>query len=505
MNKLLTIIKKKVVYIPLGILVLIIGGIALYSATNKTVYETAKVERRSFTQEVSVTGKVVAAQDVSLGFETGGRVTSIPATVGMKVYKGMGLAYVGNADQRATVLDQQARLQSAQAALDEVLRGTRPTELSQIKNTAAQAEESLVNVIRDSYADSDDSVRSKIDNLYINPTGIRPNFVNFGNGVKESNLEDKRVEIGAMLLSWKKSVEKLEQEGYSQSYLEEARVNLGTMRAFVDELAVASSYFNANEDLSDAEVEAYISYISSARSSVNTAIASLSGAVLTYTQAMDNLELTTEGATPEEVTRAEATVKSAQANLLQAQAALSKTAIVAPFDGIVTKIDLKAGQLVSPSSDAISMISNANFEIESYIPEADIAKVKVGNTGTTTLDAYGDKVTFIVVVTAIDLSETEVDGVSTYKTTLQFSASDDRIRSGMTANIDLVSETREGVISVPQTALISQSGKRSVMVMNDNGKTESRSIKTGAIDNSGNIEITDGLSEGETVVTNPTK
>jgi HlyD family secretion protein len=146
------------------------------------------------------------------------------------------------------------------------------------------------------------------------------------------------------------------------------------------------------------------------------------------------------------------------------------------------------------------MISDANFEVESFIPEADIAQIHIGDTGTTTLDAYGDSVSFVVVVTAIDLSETEVDGVSTYKTTLQFTETDDRILSGMTANIDLVSETRSGVLSIPQSAVTSKAGKRTVMVRNTAGKTETRDVRTGSRDNAGNIEVLEGVAEGETII-----
>ena len=105
-----------------------------------------------------------------------------------------------------------------------------------------------------------------------------------------------------------------------------------------------------------------------------------------------------------------------------------------------------------------------------------------------------------MVVTAIDLSETEVEGVSTYKTTLQFTETDSRILSGMTANIDLVSETRLGVLSIPQSAVTSKAGKRTVMVRNTAGKTETRDVRTGSRDNAGNIEVLEGVVEGETII-----
>ena len=56
-----------------------------------------------------------------------------------------------------------------------------------------------------------------------------------------------------------------------------------------------------------------------------------------------------------------------------------------------------------------------------------------------------------------------------------------------------------------ELANISVAGKPRVLVIKENGKTESRDVKTGSIDNSGNIEFTEGVIEGEVVVTNPPK
>jgi len=503
--KFILFLKKKAVYIPLSVLIIIVAGVVIYKAINKPVYQTVSTERREFVQELSATGKVVAANDVTLGFENGGRVTAILTTVGSKVFKGKALAYVNNTDLYASLLDQQARLTTARIALTEVERGIRPTELNNIKNSFQQAEIDLETTIGDSFVNSDDVLRSNIDIMFTNPTGPYPRIADFNNNFKQHRIEDQRVEIGKMLNAWKKSIDKLGIEGYNDSYRIEAETNLKTMRAILDDIGVASSYFENSSEITATERQRYTAAISTGRTTINLAISSLNASYQSYINMKGTLDLSVEGSTTEEIQRAQTAVQSAQANVLQAQAALARTSIIAPFDGIVTKIDLRVGAQVSSGAPVVGMISNANFEIESFIPEADIAKVKVGDTGTTTLDAYGDTDPFVVVVTGIDLSETEVDGVSTYKTTLQFSTSDDRIRSGMTANIDLVSETRYGILSIPQSSIINTSGKRTVLVMNTNGKIKSREIKTGSLDNSGHIEVKSGLEEGENIVTNPVK
>lgn len=505
MHKHLSHFKKKVVYIPLGIIVLIILASTIYGATHQPVYETAKAERREFVQEVSVNGKVVAANDVELGFERSGKVIGIPAKVGTQVKAGTTLAYLESGSLSASLLESQGRLQSEQARLDELLRGTRPEELLQAENSFKQTEVALEDAIIDAFVDSENAIRNNTDSLFENADTYNPDLIYYDEYEDKVRIEQKRKEVGDEFRIWKEDNKKLEERGYDEEYLKKARAHLTIIRSYLDNLVNTVSSLENNTEVSASALATYKSNVASARATVGASISSLNSADQAYQSANDTYELKKAGSTTGSIQIQEAAVKSAQANVLQARSALGDSVISAPFDGVVTKIDLRVGQLVTSGSPVVGMISNANFQVESFIPEADIAKVEVGDVGTTTLDAYGDDVTFDVVVTAIDLSETEVDGVSTYKTTLQFEASDDRIRSGMTANIDLVSETRQGVLSIPQTALISKAGKRTVMIMNANGKAESRDVKTGSIDNSGNIEIIEGVSEGDTVITNPPK
>lgn len=510
MNTFLSIIKKKAVFIPLIAVVVLIAGISIYAATKKPDYKTIKVEKKDFTQEVSVTGKVVAANDVDLSFQTGGKVSSIPVSVGAKVTKGTPLAYVGSADLYATLLSRQAQLDAEKARYAELLRGSRPEELAISQTTYDQSKNALEAAISDAFIKSDNAVRNNADTLYDYPTTANPQIMYFppDNLPYEFNktLNDERLKVGEALTKWDASVRTMQSTGYSEASLATAKANLQTLQNFFRDLTlVVNSLKPGDNDLTQGTIDSYKAGISSSRSSISAAISALNGAEQAYRNATDQLALKKAGSSSEDLEAEAAAVKSAEANVLQVQAQLGNTVITAPFDGTVTKIDLKVGQQIAPSTPVISMISNANFQIESYIPEADIAKIKIGDVGTTTLDAYGDNVTFSVVVSAIDLSETEVDGVATYKTTLQFASFDDRIRSGMTANVDIVSGTHSGVLSIPQSALVSKTSNKTILVLDAKGKAVTTPITTGLIDANGNIEVTSGLNEGDTVVTNPTK
>ena len=117
-----------------------------------------------------------------------------------------------------------------------------------------------------------------------------------------------------------------------------------------------------------------------------------------------------------------------------------------------------------------------------------------------TLDAYGSDVFFNATVAKIDPAETLIDNVATYKITLGFLEKDERVRSGMTANIDVLSAKKENVLVVPARAVIDKDGVKTVRVAGADGAVSERSIETGLKGSDGQIEILSGLSESERIV-----
>jgi len=189
-----------------------------------------------------------------------------------------------------------------------------------------------------------------------------------------------------------------------------------------------------------------------------------------------------------------------EASVISAKAELDKTVIIAPISGTVTRQDAKVGQIDSANVVIMSLITTANFEIEANVPEADIAKVAIGNIADVTLDAYGNDVLFEAKVVKIDPAETEIEGVATYKTTFIFTKEDERVKSGMTANIDILTAKKENVIVVPTRAVSSKNNEKFVQVLTDRGP-EDVLVAVGLRGSDGNIEIISGVSEGDKIVT----
>jgi multidrug resistance efflux pump len=83
------------------------------------------------------------------------------------------------------------------------------------------------------------------------------------------------------------------------------------------------------------------------------------------------------------------------ANIRSVQATVGKRVIAAPFAGTITNVGLKVGSVVSgPSSGTITLITAQSLQLESYVPEVNIAQIVVGDTALVTLDAYSATETF---------------------------------------------------------------------------------------------------------------
>lgn len=198
----------------------------------------------------------------------------------------------------------------------------------------------------------------------------------------------------------------------------------------------------------------------------------------------------------------QAEMNAAEADILSAHATLKKTLIIAPFDGIIGRVDADVGETAFPETTLFSLQSTGPFEIESFIPELDIPDVKVGNQALVTLDAYGPNVSFPARVISIDSSETILNNAPTYKVKLVLLKTDERIKSGMTANTVITTEYLPNKILVPEGTIYEKNGNKYVQVKSED-KIIEQQIVTGKTSSLGQVEVVSGLNPGDQLVLNP--
>ncbi|MBI2053497.1 MAG: efflux RND transporter periplasmic adaptor subunit [Candidatus Sungbacteria bacterium] len=503
-----------VLYTIIAVAIVGFGGYNLFFKSSGSKEQTLVVHPEEFLQQVSVSGKVVAAQDVDLGFSQSGRVTYVRGDVGARVAAGQLLAEIENSDIRANISQRQAVLASQEAKLDSLHAGTRAEDIAVAQSTVDgavsaldQANQGIINAIADAYAKSDDAIHNKLDQFISNPRSMSPQL-SFTTSASQLAIDipAKRVMIEQMLTTWQSAILGLNMASDLPAAAAQAQTNLAAVAALLSDASAALARAVPTSSVSQTTINTYTSDIATARTTINTSITAINTALTTQKAAVSTLDsarkslaLKKAGSTPADIAAQAAQVAAAQADVENAQAQLAKTRIVAPFSGVITKMDAKVGQIVSPNTPEISIIGSGAFQVESFIPETNVALIKVGNSAIVTLDAYGESVPFEAKLVSIDPAETVRDGVSTYRAVLQFISQDPRIKSGMTAGVVITTQKKEGVLAVPQGIVIERDGAYFVPIKEGKGTVE-RQVTTGETSSLGHIEILSGLNEGDTVI-----
>jgi RND family efflux transporter MFP subunit len=498
------------------------------SGTEGLTFETVTATRGDLAHEVSVTGRVEPAERVTLAFETVGRVERVQATEGERVEAGQTLAALDTDMLRARRREVEADLAREQASLAELLAGARSedvavaeAQLAQAQAARASAERDLAEFFERSYRRALDEVRTYADQLFDDDTD-EPDF-----GIELSaggatyyiradrevvlRLEELRDELNERFADWRALV-RAGTTSDTAAGAQAVREHLGAVGDFLGELGGVVSAYRPRDTTEQTLYDNFKLDVLSAQSAI-VALASelqrtreaLEAAAAAVAVAQQERTRAARGARPESVAVAEAQVKRVEAALASVDAELDRAFLIAPLSGIVTDVAIDAGEVVSPGSGAVSLISDGAYEIVAFIPEADIAEVRVGNEAELTLDAFERSRLFSAEVVDIAPAETILDGVPTYETTLAFSDPADDIRSGMTAEIDLLTSKREDVVMIPARAIERDGSRTYVRVPREDAEEGAESFRevdvvTGVRGGGGMIEIREGLAAGETVV-----
>lgn len=194
-----------------------------------------------------------------------------------------------------------------------------------------------------------------------------------------------------------------------------------------------------------------------------------------------------------------ALVMDAETSYAQALERLNDARIVAPVAGTVADILPELGEQVATNQVVIQLVAEEGYTVEALIPEADIAKVKVGQSATVTLDAFGDDVTFQATVVAENPDETKVQDAIYYKTSLQLVAEGREVKPGMTANVTIVTGEANDALFIPIRAVREREGQRYVRIL-ENDQAKEVAIQVGLRGDEGRLEVKEGLSEGQQVI-----
>jgi RND family efflux transporter MFP subunit len=191
-------------------------------------------------------------------------------------------------------------------------------------------------------------------------------------------------------------------------------------------------------------------------------------------------------------------IAEAKAALDVAEEQLGKVVVVAPFDGVVTALNVEAGQSVNASTVVAEITDPSVIDLSASLDEIDVPQVSIGQKATVTLDSLSD-LELSAVVSSISSTSRNQSGVVSYTVTIRVTPPESvQLREGMSATADIIFEESDNVLVVPAQAILS-AGNNSYVEVLVNGEIQQKVVELGISDGS-YTEVKSGLMAGEQVI-----
>lgn len=225
----------------------------------------------------------------------------------------------------------------------------------------------------------------------------------------------------------------------------------------------------------------------------------LNAAYARVVQAQRELDQVKAGPTQAEIDRAEVAIRQAQTQLDQAQTALNRTSIVAPFDGIVSALNVEIGSLVTPGMPVIELTNVSPLHLTVQADEVDIRQLREGMAARVQLDAL-QSLQIPARVEQIALVGRNEGGIVSYDVKLWLEEQDPHVRVGMTAEASMIVNERSNVLVIPNSYIRLERGQNRafVNVLRENQTLEEVEVRLG-LQGQDSSEVVSGLREGDVI------
>jgi len=374
----------------------------------------------------------------------------------------------------------EAAVQSAQAALDDLLSGPTDEEIAESEANIRQ-QQAAIQSASAAYSSTADSI-------------------------KASSLASAQADLVDAQIAYDQAKER--NEDFAISFTHEAMIDaqeeLAIAQAKVDELKAGPNQGSLNS--ASAEISAAQANLNKSQADYNALLAGptdaqISAAESGLAKAKADLADLTEGASAQEVTIAEAELEQARLDLLSAEEALADSVVVAPFDGLVTGVLVSVGERAT--GNVVDLVSG-QFEAVLQVDELDIGSLSVGQPAVISFEAWPDAALSGEIYSIAPSSGSDADGIVNYDVTIRFDPGDLPILVGMTADAQLITAQKKDALLVPNAAITAdrQAGTYSVNLVTgeQDGRplVEEREVQIGLKDKNF-TEILSGLAEGDIV------
>ncbi|MCX6071210.1 MAG: efflux RND transporter periplasmic adaptor subunit [Chloroflexi bacterium] len=425
---------------------------------------TAKVARRDFASTVLATGAVKpqVGAEVRVGARISGKVERLHANIGDVVKKGQVLAELEKVDLSATVRQREAELAEATKRLDAEKREG-PLRIHHAGSLLAQAKaEQEVAAVKLGAAERVGAVQ------------VAEAEAEVTRSAATLDLTEKQLERAKALHS--KGIE-------SRDTLDKAQESAATTGA---QLSVARKRLELAKVRQEEDLKEAKSALAKAATTCQVAERALSLERAGHEEALKQIETA---------------VARTQAALDYTGVQLSYATLTAPIAGVIGTVTTQEGETVAAGLSAptfVTIIDLNRLQVDAFVDEVDIGKVRPGQKATFTVDAFPAR-EFEGKVVAIYPKAVIQENVVNYDVVVEITGKyDGLLRPEMTASVTIQLDARDNVLAVPAKAVKRERGK-SVVYLVENGQARPREVKVGWKDSQW-IEVVSGLEEGQAVL-----
>ncbi len=495
--------------------ILIFVGYRVFAGTGTkqtgTKYILASVSRGTIVSSVSGTGQVSASDEVKLTSKVSGNLTYV-GQAGQAVGAGSLIAQVDASDAQFAYDNEKLSYQK--------LVTVDPDKLRRAQNAVSAAQSNLDDAYTKAGAElvtalnQFSSVMNQLESMYVNNGFLRPNqnlsrtaenyritgenayydaqnaFDAFRSAFGNVTPDSKQADI---------------QNASTQALATATQISQATKTA-LDAVVYMRDHESFNKSIADAAY-ATVSPLAQTANTLVSDISSSKNAIDSSRHALDdaNADLDTLRNGPDELA-----LRTEELALQQKQKALADYSIRAPFAGTIATMDVNNGDSVSPGTQIATMITNKKLA-EISLNEVDVAKVSVGQKATLAFDAIPD-LQLTGTVASIDAIGTVTQGVVNYDVKISLDTDDGRIKPGMSATANIITDSKQDALIVPASAVKTQNGMsyvekfpaaypeaQATQGITSQTPPQRQTVETG-LSNNTSVEIMSGLNEGDQIV-----
>jgi len=467
------------------------------AANDGAATSTAVVTRGSIEQTVSATGNIAPQSEVTLVFESSGRIAQVLAEEGQQVKAGDTLAELDTTSLQFQVAQAQASLVTAQARLRQAQAPANTEDLASAQASLASAKASYDKIKAGATKEDLASAQAALDSA------------------KASYEEVKAGPTAADLASVQAALDNAEaslQQAQAAYDRVKDRADIAMRSEALNLQAATIEYERAKAAYNAAKNHPTASELAAARAQVRQAEASLAqlkasptaselaAAAAQAAQAQAQLAQLQAQPDADDVAVAQASVDQAQVSLQEAQSQLDHTVLKAPFDGTVVAVNVEQGEWGSPGSPAFIVDNTTALFVEIQVDEVDVAQLAEGQTVHLRFSALSGQ-TVDGTLAHIAPSATTVGGAQAYDARIAFTAGELPVRLGMTSEVSIVAARADDALLVPNRAITAdrEAGRYYVTIQRTGGITEKVEVQIGLRDGT-QTQIVEGANEGDTLV-----